>query len=251
MIILEIKEQIAWITLNRVDKHNAFNEELLAQLGTCINQALADNHVRVLILAAKGRYFSAGADLVSMQRAATLTPAENVAQAQQLADLLACWQQSPKPTISLVQGPAFGGALGFIAASDLVIASPDAKFCFSEAKLGLIPAVISPYILQTLGYKQSKRLFLSAETFDAKLAQSLGLVDEICQFEEQQAKASAHAQLWIQHPAATLATIKAWLHEIYPANISPELSQKTAKKLAEVRMQPEAQQRLLAFLQGF
>lgn len=248
MIILEIKEKIAWITLNRVDKHNAFNEELLHALGQSIAQAIADKQVRVLILAAKGRFFSAGADLHAMQRAATLAAADNVAQAQQLADILSSWHQSPKPTISLVQGPAYGGALGFIAASDLVIASPHAKFCFSEAKLGLIPAVISPYVLQVLGYKACKRLFLSAETFAVQQAQDLGLVDHISEQLEQEA--ASQAQVWINHPQTTLATLKSWLHEIYLQDIDATLIQKTAEKLAEVRMHADAQQRLNAFLNG-
>jgi methylglutaconyl-CoA hydratase len=248
MIIYQIKQKTAWISLNRLDKHNAFNEDLLTNLSQAIQDALEDPEVQTLILSAHGRFFSAGADLNSMQQAAKRSQTDNEAQALQLAKTISLWHQSPKPTLCIVQGPAFGGALGFIAASDYVIASPDAKFCFSEAKLGLIPAVISPYILQVLGFKMTKRLFLSAEQFNAHSAQSYGLVDEIVENDQLISQAENYIQAWLSYPSATLSCIKTWLTEIYQEPIDAHLIEKTAKKLAEVRMTKEAQQGLMRFL---
>lgn len=249
MVKLEIENRLAWIGLARTEKRNAMNEAMLEAIEHALEQALKDSAVHALILCAQGDFFSAGADLRSMQKAANLSLADNQAQAQQLARVLAAWQQSPKPTLCLVQGPAYGGALGFIAASDYVIASPQAKFCFSEAKLGLIPAVISPYILAVMGFKTCKSLFLSAQPFDVYQAQNYGLVDEIVEQDALKHRATSYAQAWLRHHPTTLATIKAWLEEIKMEKMGPELQQKTAKKLAEVRMTTEAQTALRHFFQ--
>lgn len=250
MILTEYHNNVFFITLNRIEKHNAFNEELLDELQTAIESGLKNDEVKALVLKANGRFFSAGADLNSMRNAATLNPEENTANAQQLADVLFLWHQSPKPTLCLIQGSAFGGALGFIAASDVAIATPEAKFCFSEAKLGLIPAVISPYILETIGFKPTKRLFLSAETFDAKTAKTIKLIDEVTSIENLQQYANDYLQQWLCHETETLQTIKKWLFTIQNQKINHELTEKTAKKLASIRNTPIAKKRLHNFLEA-
>ena len=248
MIITEQRQQQWWIGLNRLNKHNAFSQQLLQQLSEAIQQGLDKSDVKALVLHAHGRFFSAGADLQDMQQAALLETNQNRQHAQVLAESLHLWHKSHKPTLCLVQGSAFGGALGFIAASDIALASPEATFCFSEAKLGLIPAMISPYILQNMGYKMTKRLFLTAETFTAEFAQQHQLIDEVVNKDELELKAQHYLQHWNELPSQTLAEIKNWLDEIKHRPIEQTLVNRTATKIAEVRTGEIAQQRLAQFL---
>jgi methylglutaconyl-CoA hydratase len=248
MVLTELKDKIFWIILNRVEKHNAFNEELLDNLHQAIQNGLHEKEAKILALRANGHFFSAGADLQSMKKASSLPLPENIAQAQQLANVLAAWHQSSKPTFCLIQGSAFGGALGFIAASDMSVATTDVKFCFSEAKLGLIPAVISPYILEVIGLKCTKRLFLSAETFNATQARDFGLIDEVLDEKLCLDLCMDILKPWTQHESETLSCIKHWLMEIHDLDIDSSLIKKTAEKLAEVRLSPIAKTRLNAFL---
>ena len=241
-------DQVLWISLQRIDKHNAFNEALLDELQTHIQVGIDNPQVKALVLCAEGRFFSAGADLNSMQTIAQAPLEENIAQAKQLADVLYLWHHCPKPTLCLVQGSAFGGALGFIAASDYCIAATHAEFCFSEAKLGLIPAVISPYILETMGKKATKRFFLSAEKFSAHTALQYQLVDEVVELDELHNHAQQMLGHWLQLPSETLSTIKTWLQDIEQRPIDKSISLYCAKKLAEVRMSATAQHLLQIFL---
>jgi methylglutaconyl-CoA hydratase len=241
-------DHVLWISLQRIDKHNAFNEALLDELQTMIQQGIDNSEVKALVLCAEGRFFSAGADLHSMQTISHAPLDENIAQAKQLADVLYLWHHCPKPTLCLVQGSAFGGALGFIAASDYSIASSHAEFCFSEAKLGLIPAVISPYILETMGKKATKRFFLSAEKFSAQTALQYQLIDEVVEFNDLQTSAQTMLTHWLQLPTDTLATIKSWLQDIALHPIDEAMTLYCAQKLAEVRMSSTAQHLLQIFL---
>jgi len=250
IILTELNNSVLWITLNRIEKHNAFNEALLEYLQDAIESGIKNSEVKAMVLKANGRYFSAGADLTSMRYASTLNLEENIAHAKQLADVLFLWHQAPKPTLCLVQGSAFGGALGFIAASDLAIACPEATFCFSEAKLGLIPAVISPYILETMGLKKTKRLFLSAELFDSLKAKEYQLIDEVVASDELVSYAQNYIKQWTAHETETLSQIKEWLFDISHHNLNETLILKTAKKLAEIRNTPIAKQCLQAFLES-
>jgi methylglutaconyl-CoA hydratase len=244
----EIIDQVLWIGLNRTDKHNAFNDELIISLQQVILMGLDNPEVKAFCLFAHGRIFSAGADLEWMRAANEMNEAENIAQAQRLATLLQLWYQSPKPTLCLVQGNAFGGALGFMAASDFCLASFDTQFCFSELKLGLIPAIISPYILETIGLKQTKKLFLSAETFDASQAYHYGLIDEIVSKEILNTQAKAILKSWTNHPQYALNSVKPWLQQIQHQQIDDQLSAKTAQQLAKMRVTRDAKERLNAFL---
>ena len=241
-------DHVLWISLERIDKHNAFNESLLDELQSMIQMGIDTPEVKAMVLCAQGRFFSAGADLHSMQTISQAPFAENIAQAKQLADVLYLWHHSPKPTLCLVQGSAFGGALGFIAASDYCIAVSHAEFCFSEAKLGLIPAVISPYILETMGKKATKRFFLSAEKFSAHTALQYQLIDEVVEPNHLQTSAQKILSHWLQLPPETLATIKSWLNEIAHHPIDEAISLHCAQKLAEVRMSSTAQHLLQIFL---
>jgi methylglutaconyl-CoA hydratase len=220
---------------------------MLEELKTSISYGLQHPDIKVLILNANGRFFSAGADLNEMQAAIDLPMAENIAHAKLLADVLALWYKSHKPTMCVVQGPAFGGALGFIAASDVAIACKEASFCFSEAKLGIMPAIISPYILKCMGIKTTRQLFLSAQLFDSAYALAHQLIDHIVDSSELEHFANEYAKQWLDIPQETMSTIKQWLLDIEQRPIDQDLIDFTSKTLAHIRTQPVAQQRLKAF----
>src|SRR3546814_223298 len=180
LFVQEIDKQgVARITLTRAEVHNAFNETLIAELTAALDGAAQDPRVRVVVLAAQGPSFSAGADLNWMRAMAGYSRAENLEDARRLARLMRTLNDMAKPTIALVQGPAYGGGVGLVACCDVAIAVEDAKFCLSEVKLGLIPAVISPYVVATIGESAARRYFLTAETFSSWEAQRLGLVHEV------------------------------------------------------------------------
>ncbi len=170
---------IATITLNRPDIHNAFDDEVIAELIQVLDQIHSDSSVRVVVLRAEGKSFSAGADLRWMRRMADYTAAENKADAMQLAALMDKLNHLNKPTIARVQGAAFGGGVGLVACCDMVVASDRALFCLSEVRLGLIPAVISPYVVAAIGERASRRYFMTAERFNAEEALRLELVHEV------------------------------------------------------------------------
>ena len=168
-VLSELQEHVLLITLNRIKKHNAFDDTLLNDLQLILDHAQDNQQVRVIILKSNGRHFSAGADLAWMQRMATFSEEENLADAKRLAHLMYSLYNSKKPTIAMVQGAAMGGGAGLVAACDVAIASHTAHFCFSEVKLGLIPAVISPYVIKAIGARAATSLFMSAELFDANI----------------------------------------------------------------------------------
>jgi len=175
---------IATVTLNRPDKHNAFDDHLIqlfiAQLETLTN----DESVRGLIITGAGKSFSAGADLAWMQRMAQYDEAANLADAKQLALLMHLLDSFPKPTLALVNGAAFGGAVGLIACCDSVISAENASFCLSEVRIGLIPAVISPFVVNKIGISWSRHLMTSAMVFTANQALTYGLVHQVVALSE-------------------------------------------------------------------
>ena len=170
---------VARITLNKPDVHNAFDDAIIQQLIQALDTLAADSNVRVVVLASHGKNFSAGADLNWMRSMATKNYQENLEDAGQLAELMAKLNNLPQPTIARVQGAAFGGALGLIACCDMAVAQTNASFCLSEVKIGLIPAVISPYVIQAIGERAARRYFVTAERFRADEAYRLGLIHEL------------------------------------------------------------------------
>ncbi|GEO81586.1 enoyl-CoA hydratase-related protein [Pararhodospirillum oryzae] len=171
--------QVVRLTLNRPQVHNAFDETLIAALIEALERLGADDHVRVIVLTGTPGTFCVGADLEWMRRLAACGPEENEADAHGLARLMATLDQCPKPTVAVVDGPAFGGGVGLVAACDIALASTEALFCLSEVRLGLIPAVIAPYVARAIGTRACRRLFLTGERFDAAEAQALGLVSTV------------------------------------------------------------------------
>lgn len=167
---------VARLTMNRPEIKNAFNTELINQICDAMGRLYSDPNVRVVVMTGAGDAFSAGADLNMMKRVAEYSPDENRDDARRLAHMLASIYESPKPTIALVNGPAMGGGLGLIAACDIAIGAEEAFFALSEVRLGLIPAVISPFVIQAIGVRHARRYFLTGERFDAAKAKEMGLL---------------------------------------------------------------------------
>jgi len=247
-LLCEIDGHVLILTLNRTDKHNAFDDKLLHALQEQLDMAEANPAIRVTLLRANGRHFSAGADLNWMQRMANFTEAENIADAKVLARVMASLHQSTKPTIAAVQGSAFGGGAGLVAACDIAIAADTAKFCFSEVKLGLIPAVISPYVVRAVGERVATWLFMSAEPIDAKCALNLGLVHHCVAEEELPSHAHQYARQLAALPPGAVRASKHLVRQVASHPINEALQDITARLIAEQRVSAEGQKGLQAFL---
>ncbi len=244
----ESKNHIQLITLNRIEKHNAFDEVLLADLQRALDNAIHNPSIRVILLNAHGRHFSAGADAGWMQRMAELNETENKADAMVLARVMHTLYHSPKPTIAVVQGCAYGGGAGLVAACDIAIAAHTAKFCFSEVKLGLIPAVISPYVIKAIGERAAIWLFMSAEVIDTARALTLQLIQLAVSEEELQSYAINYAEQLAKLAPDAVRASKSLVRDIAQRSIDEELQQVTAQLIAQKRVSNEGQTGLKAFL---
>ncbi len=236
------------ITLNRSATHNAFDDSMIAELLTELENINRDQQARFLFLQANGKHFCAGVDLHWMQKIATYSEQENIDDAKQLAALMQTLYQLSVPTICLVQGAAYGGGAGLVACCDIVIATSDAKFCFSEVKLGITPSVISPYVVAAIGVRQAKRYFISAEMISAEQALSIGLAHQVVsRGEVEQVKRDLAQQLLTNSPEAMRA-IKQLTHSIHQQPIDQQLSEITAKHIATMRCSKHGQRGLQAFI---
>jgi methylglutaconyl-CoA hydratase len=247
-VTYKIENQIATITMNRPDVHNAFNEHVIHQLTEAFEAAGSDDVVRAVILRGAGKSFSAGGDLNWMRRLADYSYDENVADAMGLGTLLTIINTLPKPTIALVQGNAFGGGVGLTACCDIAIAEEGTQFCLSEVKIGLIPSIIEPYVINAIGVRQARRYSLTAEKFDAVTAARIGLVHEVVpQGGLDAAAEKIIAALWEGSPAAQ-ARGKMLILEITNRKIDDALIRFTAETIAEARSSVEGKEGLSAFL---
>lgn len=239
----------ATLCLNNPEQHNAFDDSLIAELTGSLRQLADDPQVRVVILAAAGKSFSAGADLNWMRRVADYTLEENVHDALGLAELMRTLNELPKPTIALVQGATFGGGVGLVAACDIAIASERASFSLSEVKLGLIPAAISPYVLAAIGERAARRYFLTAERFSAAEALRIGLLHQVVSAEELEQTGSAICQQLLQNGPQALSEAKQLIRDVTGRPIDAELIEMTAERIAAIRATDEGREGLNAFLQ--
>lgn len=246
-VLYEVKSHVAYITLNRVEKRNAFNAEVIQELLAVLQQAEADSHTRVVVLQANGSVFSAGADLEWMQSMVDLSYAENIADATELAELMRCLNFLSKPTIAKVQGAAFGGALGLIACCDIAIASDNASFCLSEAKIGLAPATIGPYVFAAIGERACRRYFQTAEVFDAAKARELGLLHEVVPNHDLAAKTDELCLQLLRNGPQAMAEGKALIATMQQQPLSPALIEHTVNMIARLRTSDEGQAGLKAF----
>jgi methylglutaconyl-CoA hydratase len=239
---------VASLVLNRPDVHNAFDDLMIAELIAVLNKLATDDNVRLLLLKANGKNFSAGADLNWMRSMAEKDYPQNLNDANELALLMHTLDKFPKPTIAMVQGAAFGGAVGLVACCDMAIASNNASFCLSEVKIGLIPAVISPYVMRAIGERQSRRYFLSAERFSADTAKQLGLLHEVVSANELQDCAEQFITNLLLNSPAAMSAAKTLIHNIYNRKISNNVRAHTTQAIAEIRVSAEGQEGLGAFL---
>jgi methylglutaconyl-CoA hydratase len=243
-----VRDAVATVTLNRPEIHNAFDEALIAQL-TATFVSLDDNpDVRAVVLAGAGRSFCAGADLNWMKRMAAFGADENLADAHALAAMLRSLYALSKPTIARVTGAAYGGGVGLVAACDIAIAVPEATFALSEAKLGLIPATIGPYVIEAIGARQARRYFLTAERFGAVDALRIGLLHEVVAADAIDARIDTLiAMLKSASPAAQLEC-KALIRGVAHRPIDEDVIAGTAEHIAAVRASAEGREGVAAFL---
>ncbi len=238
---------VATITMLREDVHNAFDDVMIAQLINAFEQAQASDDTRVIVLRSNGKNFSAGADLNWMRSMATKNYQENMDDAGVLASLMKLIATCAKPTIALVQGAAFGGAVGLVACCDIAIATQRASFCLSEVKIGLIPAVISPYVVNAIGQRQAQRYFLTAERFKADKALEFGLVHEINDDLDSAVRPIIDSLL--QNSPAAMEQAKELISFVANENLSDELINGTSERIAAIRVSNEGQEGLSSFLE--
>lgn len=248
-LLFSVNEKgVASITLNRPEIHNAFDDALIQELLKTLKNIEQDSSIKIVLLKAEGKNFSAGADLNWMRRMAAYSYDENVKDALALSDLMHTLKFLNKPTIARVQGAAFGGGVGLIACCDIVIASTQASFCLSEVKIGLIPAVISPYVLSAIGERAARRYFLTAETFTAREAQHFGLVSEITEIDQLDIKIQQITDHILQNSPQAVIKAKELINRVTTTPYNKEQLQKNAEAIAAIRVSEEGQAGLNKFL---
>jgi methylglutaconyl-CoA hydratase len=245
---IELNGPVATIWMNRPDLHNAFDETLITELTAACIALDEDQDIRVVILAGRGKSFSAGADLNWMKRAANNGIDDNLNDARALANMLRTMAEMSKPTIARVQGAALGGGMGLAAACDIAIASTKAIFATSEVKFGIIPSAISPYVLRAIGARQASRYFQSAERIDANRARDIGLVHETVEAEALDAKVQEIVSALIQGGPLAQTAAKGLIRAVDGKMINQTLVEDTAHRIAHLRATPEAREGIAAFL---
>lgn len=239
---------IATIVINRPEMRNALDEAVIAGLTAAFIELGQDQDVRVILLYGKGRIFCAGADIGWMRRMADNGYEDNIADAKKLAVLFEAISSCPKPTIAVVKGGAYGGGVGLVAACDIAIADEKAVFVLSEVRLGVIPAVISPYLVNAMGARQVKRYTLTAEPMTAEDALRLGLIHRVVSFDEVDAEAEVMASLLLKGSPEAQSMVKELINVINNAEFSPALHDYTAMMIAKARASKDGIEGLQAFL---
>ena len=245
---IERQGRVATLWMDRPEVFNAFDEQLIDDLQSACAELDADASVRVVVLAGKGRHFSAGADLNWMRRASGYTEEENRADARRFAAMLRRLAGMSKPTIARVQGAALGGGTGLAAACDMAVASRDASFATSEVKFGIIPAVISPYVLRAIGPRHALRYFQSGERFSARRAYEIGLVNEVCERDDLDATLERLIEPLIAGAPQAQQAAKDLIEAIDGRPIDDDVSEETAQRIARQRATDEARDGIAAFL---
>jgi len=240
---------VATLTLNRPDVHNAFGDELIADLAAAFDEVGQDPDVRVVILAGAGKSFSAGADLSWMRRMAEYSLDKNIEDAEAFGAMMQTLKSIPKPTIAKVHGPAYAGAVGLVCACDIALAARSARFVISEVKLGLIPAVISPYIIAAIGERQARRYVLTAEAIEPEEAQRIGLVHQVAEDEKLDDLVEAAVCHLLNNSPAALAESKTLITAVAGRPLDDQLVKETAEKIAHVRASVEGKEGVNSFLE--
>jgi len=245
---LETRNAIALITLARPEVHNAFDQRLIAELTRALRATEADDDVRAVVLLGAGPSFCAGADLNWMRKMAGFSKSQNLADARALGAMLATLAASRKPTIARVHGAAFGGGVGLVACCDIAVAAHDATFAFSEVRLGLIPATISPYVVDAIGARAARRFFLTGERFTAAEAYRIGLVHELVPAPELDARINELLGFLVSAAPRAQAEVKALIRAVAHRPIDDRVVADTARRIARVRATPDGREGVAAFL---
>ncbi len=246
---IELNGPVATIWMNRPDLHNAFDETLIAELTAACIALDDDADVRIVVLAGRGKSFSAGADLNWMKRAANNGVDDNLNDARALATMLRTLAEMKKPTIARIQGAALGGGMGLAAACDIAVASTKAVFATSEVKFGIIPSAISPYVLRAIGTRQATRYFQTAERIDAHHAGKIGLVHETVEPEQLDARVQEVIGALLQGGPLAQAAAKDLIRAVDGQPVNDTLVEETARRIAHLRATPEAREGIAAFLE--
>jgi methylglutaconyl-CoA hydratase len=246
---IDHQNRIATIWMDRPDVFNAFDEQLISDLHAACKSLDTDSSVRVVVLGGVGKHFSAGADLNWMKRASTFGEEENRADAKLFAHMLHALSTLSKPTIARVQGAALGGGTGLAAACDMAIATTDAMFATSEVKFGIIPAVISPYVLRAIGPRHALRYFQTGERFTAQRALEIGLVTELCTREELDNKVQALVELLLAGAPLAQKSAKDLISAINGRPIDAHICEETAQRISRQRATHEAKDGIASFLE--
>lgn len=240
---------VATLTFNRPSLHNAIDESVITELKSALQRVAADAAVRVVVVAGNGKSFCAGADLNWMQRTACYDEAQNHRDALEFTELLAILDTLSKPTIARVHGPAYGGGVGIVAACDIAIGTPQAAFMFSEVRLGLIPAMISPYAVAAIGSRNARRYMVSAERIDAAEALRIGLLHEVCETADLDARIAKLVEQLLRGGPEAMARSKALVARVAHAPVDEALRDYTARGIAAVRASAEGKEGIAAFLE--
>jgi methylglutaconyl-CoA hydratase len=249
LVETDIASDVATVRMSRPELHNALDDALIVELTDALLRAGADAGIRVVVLAGAGKSFSAGADLGWMRRMAENSEAENLAGAERLARLLRTLHELPKPTVARVQGAAFGGGVGLVAACDIAVAAESATFSLSEVRLGLIPAVISPYVIGAIGARAARRYFLTGERFSAAEAERIGLIHRIVAADNLDAALNVVLENLLAGGPAAQAAAKRLVAEVASRPIDDALVGAMAQRIAEIRATPEGREGVTAFLE--
>jgi methylglutaconyl-CoA hydratase len=248
-LLVEIARAVATVTLNRPEVRNAFNELVIAEL-TQVFQELGQNpEVRVIVLAANGPAFCAGADLNWMKKMSTYSMEENLADAQKLSEMAREIYSCPKPVIAKIQGDCYAGGVGLAAACDITVAVDSAQFCLSEVKLGLTPATISPYVIKAMGANAARRYFITAERFSAQEAYRIGFMHEVVAVEKLDETIAQLAKAIVNNSPNAVTETKWLVDDVTNAEIDDEMMAYTAELIAEIRTSEEGREGIASFLE--
>jgi len=243
-----VQDRVARITLSRPEVRNAFNDEVIAELTEAFTSVANRDDVRAVVLAAEGPAFCAGADLNWMRRMADYTREENLADAGALAAMLRAIYECPQPTIARVQGHAFAGCMGLVAACDIAVSVDSATYCLSEVKIGLIPATISPYVIRAMGPRAAHRYSLTAEVFGAAEAHRIGFVHEVVSADALDAKVDDIVRALVNASPAAVRACKRLVQDVAEREINDALVNDTVRGIADIRVSPEGREGVQAFL---
>ncbi len=241
--------RVAEVWLNRPEVRNAFNDSVITELTAAFTELAADTSLRAIVLGAHGKAFCAGADLSWMKSMAAYSWQDNQADAERLAQMLWTLYSCPVPIIGRIQGDCYAGGMGLAAACDVLVAAQGVHFCLSEARLGLLPATIGPYVVRALGEQASRRYFVTAERFSAEQALALGFVHEVVAPEALDAKVAEIVAALLANGPQALRACKQLVQDVAGQPITPALRQDTARRIADIRVGDEGREGVQAFLQ--